>query len=115
MVAASGRAARGARNGRRSVLAVFDALDVGFNMRTSRVAPSFRALMDSHGSPGPVTEASFAGLGKVRDVMTKLAAAGAPDPDDLAHRWDIMAKEGAEHLSTRLYTAVAGCPRQAPE
>jgi len=63
------------------LLGVFDALDAWFQREDFEGSSTIRALKDSHGRPGPVTDASLAGLAALRGVMTRLAgAAGAADP-----------------------------------
>ena len=71
--------------------AIFDALDEWFHEEPFEGCLFTNTLTEAHHHPSPVRDAAVAALAEIRAVVADVAAAaGVRDPNDFAHRFQIV-------------------------
>jgi AcrR family transcriptional regulator len=76
---------------REQLLAIFDAFADWFAQEPFEGCLFINLVAESHHEPGPIRTASVAAIEAVRELIRELLeAAGARDPDDLAHRFQLL-------------------------
>ena len=96
------------------LLAFFDVFDEWFRRKDYEACLFISTMLESHDPDLPIHKAAVAGLANVRSVVRRLAVeTGVPDPDAIAHTWQILLTGSIVHAAQGIPDAALMARRAA--